>query len=51
MKTATFSKKLIRKKVLVPARIIGVGILLSVAFIVPSPLENTWAEATTMGNQ
>ena len=30
MKTATFSKKLVRKKVLVPA-IIGVGILLSAA--------------------
>ena len=50
MKTATFSKKIVRKKVLVPA-IIGVGILLSAAFIVTSPLENTWAQAATMGKQ
>ena len=48
MKTATFSKKLVRKKVLVPA-IIGVGILLSAAFIVTSPLENTWAQQQQWG--
>ncbi|MDW0282172.1 MAG: hypothetical protein QN720_06690, partial [Nitrososphaeraceae archaeon] len=48
MKTATFSKKIVRKKVLVPA-IIGVGILLSAAFIVTSPLENTWAQQQQWG--
>ena len=48
MKTATFSKKIVRKKVLVPA-IIGVGILLSAAFIVPSHLENTWAQQQQWG--
>jgi hypothetical protein len=48
METATFSKKLVRKKVLVPA-IIGVGILLSAAFIVTSPLENTWAQQQQWG--
>jgi uncharacterized membrane protein YkoI len=49
MKIETFSKKLVRKKVLVPA-IIGVGILLSAAFIVTSPLENTWAQQQQWGN-
>jgi uncharacterized membrane protein YkoI len=43
MKTATFSKKLVRKKVLIPA-IIGVGILLSVALVLASPLQNSWAQ-------
>ncbi|MGH9926361.1 MAG: hypothetical protein ACRD5B_13390, partial [Nitrososphaeraceae archaeon] len=43
MKTATFSKKLVRKKVLIPA-ILGVGILISAALIVASPLENSWAQ-------
>ena len=43
MKTATFSKKLVRKKVLVPT-ILGVGILLSAALIAASPLENSWAQ-------
>jgi hypothetical protein len=43
MKTATFSKKLVQKKVLIPA-IIGVGILLSAAFVLASPLDNSWAQ-------
>jgi uncharacterized membrane protein YkoI len=43
MKTATFSKKLVQKKVLVPA-IIGIGILLSAAFVLATPLENSWAQ-------
>ena len=43
MKTATFSKKLVQKKVLIPA-IIGIGILLSAAFILATPLENSWAQ-------
>ena len=43
MKTATFSKKLVRKKVLIPA-IIGVGILLSIALVLASPLENSRAQ-------
>jgi hypothetical protein len=44
METATFLKKLVRKKeVLIPA-IIGVGILLSAAFVVASPLESSWAQ-------
>ena len=38
-----FSKKLVRKKVLIPT-IVVVGILLSAAFIVTSPLENSWAQ-------
>jgi hypothetical protein len=43
METPTFSKKLVRKKVLIPT-IVVVGILLSAAFIVTSPLENSWAQ-------
>ena len=43
MKTATFSKKLVQKKVLIPA-IIGFGILLSAAFVLATPLENSWAQ-------
>jgi uncharacterized membrane protein YkoI len=43
MEIATFSKKLVRKKVLIPA-IIGVGILLSAAFVLASPLGNSWAQ-------
>lgn len=43
MEIATFSKKLVRKKVLIPA-IIGVGILLSAAFVLASPLESSWAQ-------
>jgi hypothetical protein len=43
METATFSKKLVRKTVLIPA-IIGVGILLSAALVLASPLENSWAQ-------
>jgi hypothetical protein len=40
MKTATFSKKLVSKKVLIPT-ILGVGILLSAAYITTSPLESS----------
>jgi hypothetical protein len=43
MNTKTFSKKIVQKKVMIPA-IIGVGILLSVVFIAASPLENSWAQ-------
>src|SRR5215211_5829435 len=43
MKTATFSKRVVRKKVLIPA-VIGVGILLSAAFVLASPVENSWAQ-------
>jgi len=43
LKTATFSKKLVRKKVLIPA-LLGVGILISAALIVAAPLENSWAQ-------
>src|ERR671919_175236 len=43
MNTTTFSKKIVQKKVMIPA-IIGVGILLSVVFIAASPLENSWAQ-------
>jgi uncharacterized membrane protein YkoI len=44
MKTSTFSRKLLQKKVLIPA-ILGAGILLlASAFIVASPLENSWAQ-------
>jgi hypothetical protein len=43
MKTATFSKKLVQKKVLIPT-IIGIGILLSAAFVFATPLENSWAQ-------
>jgi hypothetical protein len=40
MENAIFSKKLVHKKVLISA-ILGVGILLSAAFVVvASPLEN-----------
>lgn len=46
METATFSK-LVRKKVLIPV-IIGVGVLLSAAFIVASPVENSWAQQLGM---
>ena len=42
MKTA-LSKKLVQKKVLIPA-IIGVGILLSAAFVLALPLGNSWAQ-------
>jgi hypothetical protein len=42
MKTATFSRKLVQKKVLIPA-ILGVGILLSTIFTI-SPLANTMAQ-------
>ncbi|MFY9965661.1 MAG: hypothetical protein WBP83_06630 [Nitrososphaeraceae archaeon] len=43
MKTAIFSKKLVQKKVLIPA-ILGVGILLSAALVAASPLENLLAQ-------
>src|ERR671919_2396826 len=43
MKTATFSKKLVQKKVLIPT-IIGFGILLSAAFVLATPIENLWAQ-------
>jgi hypothetical protein len=43
MKTATFSKKLVQKKMLIPA-IIGIGILLSAAFVLATSLENSWAQ-------
>ena len=43
METPTFLKKLVRKKVLIPTLVV-VGILLSAAFIVTSPLENSWAQ-------
>jgi hypothetical protein len=43
MITTAFSKKIVQKKVLIPA-IIGVGILLSVVYIAASPLENSWAQ-------
>jgi hypothetical protein len=44
MKNSTFSKKLVRKKVLIPA-VLGVGILLvSAALIVSSPVENSLAQ-------
>ena len=43
MKTATFSKKLVQKKVLIPA-IVGIGILLSAALVLATPLENSWAQ-------
>ena len=39
--TITNSKKLVNKKVLIPA-IAGVGILLSAIFIIASPFENSW---------
>ena len=43
MKTETFSKKLVQKKVLIPA-ILGVGIMLSAIFILSSAFDNTWAQ-------
>jgi uncharacterized membrane protein YkoI len=43
MKTATFSKSLVQKKVLIPT-IIGFGILLSAAFVLATPIENSWAQ-------
>lgn len=42
MKTKTNSKKLVSKKVLIPA-ILGIGILLSAIFVA-SPLGNSWAQ-------
>jgi uncharacterized membrane protein YkoI len=42
MKTTTNSKKLVSKKVLIPA-ILGIGILLSTIFVA-SPLANSWAQ-------
>jgi hypothetical protein len=47
METETFSKKILQKKVLIPA-IIGAGILLSAAFIVALPTENSWAQQSGM---
>jgi uncharacterized membrane protein YkoI len=43
MKTATFSESLVQKKVLIPT-IIGFGILLSAAFVLATPIENSWAQ-------
>ena len=43
MKTTTFSKRLVQKKVLIPA-ILGVGIMLSAILILSSPFESTWAQ-------
>lgn len=43
MKTTTFSKKLVQKKVLIPA-ILGVGIMLSAILILSSPFDSTWAQ-------
>lgn len=49
MKTSTFSKKLVRKKVLIPA-VLGAGILLlSAALIVSSPVENSLAQQQQLG--
>jgi hypothetical protein len=42
MKNETFSKKLVSKKVLIPA-ILGVGLLATV-FVLAPPLENSWAQ-------
>jgi hypothetical protein len=39
----TFSKKLVQKKVLIPA-ILGIGIMLSAIFILSSPFDSTWAQ-------
>jgi hypothetical protein len=39
----SFSKKLVQKRVLIPA-ILGVGILLSATFIIALPIENLWAQ-------
>ena len=43
MKTTTFSKKLVQKKVLIPA-ILAIGIMLSAIFILSSPFDSTWAQ-------
>jgi uncharacterized membrane protein YkoI len=43
METITNSRKLVSKKVLIPA-IAGVGILLSTIFITTSSFENSWAQ-------
>jgi hypothetical protein len=43
METSTFSKKIAQKKVLIPA-ISGIGILLATAFVLATPLENSWAQ-------
>ncbi|HEV2876429.1 MAG TPA: hypothetical protein VGW09_04050 [Nitrososphaeraceae archaeon] len=43
MKTTTFSKRLVQKKVLIPA-ILVVGIMLSAIFILSSLFDNTWAQ-------
>ena len=43
MKTTTFSKRLVQKKVLIPA-ILGIGIMLSAIFILSSPFDSTWAQ-------
>ena len=43
MKTTTFSKRLVQKKVLIPA-ILGVGIMLSAILILSSPFDSTWAQ-------
>jgi hypothetical protein len=49
MKTATFSKKLLRKRVLIPA-VLGAGILLlSAAVIVASPIGNSLAQRQQLG--
>ena len=47
MENETFSKKIVQKKVLIPA-IIGAGILLSAAFIVALPIGNSWAQQSGM---
>jgi hypothetical protein len=44
MNTATFSKKIVQKKVMIPAIIGVVGILFSAVLIAASPLENSWAQ-------
>jgi uncharacterized membrane protein YkoI len=47
MEMANFSKRFVRKKVLIPV-IIGIGVLLSATFIVASPIENSWAQQLGM---
>jgi hypothetical protein len=42
MNSTIFSKKIVQKKVIIPA-VIGVGILLSAVFISAAQLENSWA--------
>src|ERR671916_1542412 len=44
MNTATFSKKIVQKKVMIPVIIGVVGILFSAVLIAASPLENSWAQ-------